>query len=657
MLSDQFEWLEADGLGGFASGTMSGVRTRRYHALLLPAMSPPTGRVVLVSGFDAWVETQAGAAPISSQRYTPDVIHPDNGRTPEGFAADPWPTWVFRLKDGTRIEQQLFVPHGAPLVVLCWRRLEGSGPATLSVRPFLAGRDFHALQRENVEFSFQPRIAGERVTWRPYECVPAIVSLSNGAYTHEPYWYRSFLYTQERARGMDCIEDLASPGCLRFDLAEGPAVWLLAAGESGAAAFGSGTALQAHRQLSEREARRRSGFADALQRAADAYIVQRGSGRTILAGYPWFADIGRHTFSALRGLCIATGRLDLAKQVLLEWAASLSEGMLPNRFREAHEGAEYNSVDASLWFVVAVQDLLRAAESNGDPLNRSERQILLDAVDAILTSYSAGTRFGIRVDKDGLLACGEPGTQLTWMDAKVGNWVVTPRVGKPVEVQALWLAALDFAGGFSERWRKEYLHGVASFRRRFWNQADRCLFDVVDCDHKRSSADRTFRANQIYAVGGVPTMLLELEPARAVVDAVERRLLTPVGLRTLAPGEGGYAPRCEGDVRQRDGAAHQGTVWPHLLGPFVEAWVRVRGDTAAARREAAERFLPPLMAQLKQAGLGHLSEQADGDAPHNPRGCPFFAPAMGELLRLKLSVLRVRKEPGRKGAARPIARP
>lgn len=639
-LNQKAEWLEADGLGGFASGTVAGIRTRRYHALLLVATTPPTGRVLLVNGFDAWVETAAGSFPISSQAYTPEVIHPDGVRRMEAFEVEPWPRWGFRLEDGTRIEQEIFVPSGAPVVAVSWHLHGFQKGVALSVRPFLSGRDSHALHRENPGFRFEAELRDGRVVWRPYAGLPGIVALSNGEYAHRPVWYRNFLYEEERARGLDFTEDLASPGIFRWDLSRGEAVWILAAEGPEAPSLSPGASAEASLEgLRAAERQRRRRFPSRLHRAADAYIVRRGKGKTIIAGYPWFTDWGRDTFIALRGLCLATGRVEEAREILLEWAGTVSEGMLPNRFPERGEAPELNSVDSSLWYVIAVHDFLRTMEARQREVSQRDQNTLGEAVEAILSGYARGTRYGIRLDDDGLLAAGEPGLQLTWMDAKVGDWVVTPRIGKPVEVEALWLNALRIGGGLSPRWGELFARGCQVFQRRFWNQAGGYLYDVVDPDHRAGTNDATFRPNQIFAVGGLPVALLDGDRARCVVEAVEARLWTPLGLRSLAPGEPGYASRCEGGVRERDGAYHQGTVWPWLIGPFVEAWVRVRGETPEAKREARARYLAPLFRHLGEASLGHLSEIADGDPPHTPRGCPFQAWSGGEFLRLALVVL------------------
>ena len=623
------EWLEVDGLGGFASGTASGMRTRRYHALLLVATTPPTGRVVLVNGLEARVDTPAGRYAISSQRYAPDVVHPDGAHRIESFTNDPWPRWVYRLEDGTIVEQEILVQHDSPITAIRWRLRDPKPGVTLSIRPLLSGRDYHSTHHENPGFAFGADVAGQRVTWRPYPGIPDIVAISNGTYAHEPDWFRNFQYDEERLRGLDSQEDLASPGTIAFDMNR-PAALVLTTGSTDLDAGTDAIALVA--SICASEARRRA-FPTPLHRAADAYIVRRRSGKTIVAGYPWFTDWGRDTFLAMRGLCLATGRLEEARDILLAWAGAVSEGMLPNRFPDVGDTAEFNSVDASLWYVIAVGEFLDAASSRAMPLPPADATALQAAVVAILDGYARGTRFRIHLDRDGLLACGEPGVQLTWMDAKVGDWVVTPRVGKPVEIQALWLNALAIAGRWSEA-RKDLLDaGMRAFRARFWNEAAGCLYDVVDVDHAAGTADPAIRPNQILAIGGLPLMLLDRNRARRVVDLVESRLVTPMGLRSLAPGSPGYAGRYEGNGAERDARYHQGTVWPWLLGPFVEAWLRVRRPSARARAEARERFLAPILALAAQCG-GHLPEIADGDPPHTPRGCPQQAWSVGEVLRV-----------------------
>jgi len=648
----QQEWLEPDGLGGFASGTVAGIRTRRYHALLLAATEPPAGRVVLVNGFDASVETANGVFALSSQLYPPGVVHPDGSRRIVEFTREPWPKWLFALEDGTKVEQEIFTLHGAAMVALSWRPVSAPGTASLSVRPFFSGRDYHSLHHENPAFRFQPDIEGRRAVWHPYAGIPAIVALHNGIYRHASDWYRNFVYEQERERGLDFTEDLAAPGTFTFDLGAGEAALILAA--QGFADVPAGkTASELLADLRAAESARRKSFVAPLDRAADAYLVKRGKGKTIVAGYPWFTDWGRDSFIALRGLCVATGRLDEARDILLEWSGVVSEGMLPNRFPDRGDEPEYNSVDASLWYVIAAHDFLTEAKSSKVKMTPSQKTALRAAIDAILSGYSRGTRYGIRMDADGLLAAGTSGVQLTWMDAKIGDWVVTPRVGKPVEIQALWLNALWIGSQFSAAWKQALARGLDSFHRRFWNAEEICLYDVLDVDHQAGKLDPSFRPNQIFAVGGLPLQIVEGERAEKIVDAVEKRLWTPLGLRSLAPGAPGYAPRYRGSPGERDAVYHQGTVWPWLAGAFVEAWLRVRGGTEAAKQEARTRFVAPLQTHLNHAGLGHVSEIADAEPPHTPQGCPFQAWSLAELLRLDRVVLAQSKNARRRNVAPP----
>jgi len=621
------EWLESDALGGFASGTVGGIRTRRYHAVLLTATTPPTGRVVLVNGFEAWIEASSGSFPISSQRYAPDVIHPDGLSRIVGFTATPWPCWTFRDKSGTEVTQEIVVHRDTCETVLRWRQVS-DGACLLRVRPLLSVRDYHALHKENSTFDMHAIALGGNVRWRPYPDQPAIAAITNGDYTHEPDWFRNFAYSRESERGLDFVEDLASPGTFLWDLSGGDAVMVLRAGD------GLGVrAVPYSKVLLCSEQKRRLGT-DPRHLAAQAYLVDRGKGRTVIAGFPWFTDWGRDTFIAMRGLMLATGRLAEAEAILLAWSGAVSEGMLPNRFLDTGSAPEFNSVDASLWFIVLTHEFLTAAKESKHAVTAEAGRRLHDAAEAILEGYANGTRFAIGADSDGLLRAGVPGVQLTWMDAKIGDWPVTPRIGKPVEVQALWINALRIGGTWSSRWAELADRATASFAARYPNGATG-LYDIVDVDHVPGAVDARLRPNQIMAVGGLPFALLHGEAARAVVDLVEDRLLTPLGLRSLSPDDPEYVAHYRGSPAERDTAYHQGTAWPWLMGPFVEAWLRVRGGSIAAKSEARRRFLAPLHAHLATAGIGHVSEVADGAAPHQPGGCPFQAWSLGELIRIE----------------------
>jgi predicted glycogen debranching enzyme len=582
---------------------------------------------------EVWLEHCGQRSALSSQHYLPDVIHPDGRSRIAGFHCEPWPTWRFRIGE-IEITQELLAIHERSETLIRWSAARSGDYLKLFVRPLISGRDYHALHRENPSFCFDADAVDSSIVWRPYGGLPAIQALSNGRYRHSPDWYRNFLYFEERRRGLDCVEDLASPGEFSWDLARAPAVLIFRAVPAHEPPLSLSDVLGYADQAQAGELGRRRSFPTAADRAADAYIVRRGSGKTIVAGYPWFTDWGRDTFIALRGLCIARGDLGTARDILVEWAGAVSEGMLPNRFPDAGEAPEYNSVDASLWYVVAVHDYLAAVLRSGERVYSEEIRKLRVACEKIVAGYAAGTRFGIVMDADGLLAAGIPGLQLTWMDAKIGDWVVTPRIGKPVEIQALWLNALRIVSAWRPEWRDGFDRGVDTFRRRFWRADARCLFDVVDVDHVAGRMDASFRPNQIFAVGGLPFALLGADQAKAVVDSVEARLLTPMGLRSLAPEEPGYRPRYGGSVLERDSAYHQGTVWPWFVGPFVEAWIRVRGGTAETRKEADRRFLEPLRDHLRTAGLSHVSEVASADPPHEPGGCPFQAWSLAELIRV-----------------------
>jgi len=626
-IEPESEWLESDALGGFASGTVGGIRTRRYHAVLLAATTPPTGRVVLVNGFDAWIEGKSGSFPISTQRYAPNVRYPDGSSYIVGFTAAPWPCWTFRDRAGTEITQEIVVHRDTCETVLRWRCLS-NGASTLRLRLLLSVRDYHALHRENHAFDMGATVRDGNVSWHPYPDRPAIAALTNGEYTHAPDWFRNFVYTRECERGLDFVEDLASPGTFLWDLLRGDAVMVLRAGDGLGVRAVPYAAMLVHSERARRVA------AGPRSIAAEAYLVDRGRGRTVIAGFPWFTDWGRDTFIAMRGLMLATGHLAEAEAILLAWSGTVSEGMLPNRFLDTGTLTEFNAVDASLWFIVLTYEFLIAAADNGRAVTAETRCRLHDAAEAILQGYATGTRFAIAADSDALLRAGVPGIQLTWMDAKIGNRPVTPRIGKPVEIQALWINALRIGSAWSPRWAELARRATASFAARYPNPTTG-LYDVIDVDHVPGEVDEKLRPNQILAAGGLPFALLQGDAARKVVDLVETKLLTPLGLRTLSPDDPDYMPHYRGGPVQRDRAYHQGTAWPWLMGPFVDAWLRVRDGSMEAKSEARRRFLAPLQAHLTTAGIGHVSELADGAPPHEPGGCPFQAWSLGELIRIE----------------------
>jgi predicted glycogen debranching enzyme len=563
------------------------------------------------------------------------VIAPEGAQHIAEFSADPWPRWIYHTNDGTRVEQEICAGRDLEATVVKWRLLTHRAGVKLIVRPFLSGRDYHSLHHENPAFRFDATTDGDRVKWHPYASLPEIVAMSNGNYKHEPLWYRNFLYTEERARGLDDTEDLAAPGVFEWDLSAGDAVMLLTTDDS--------EALVRKRDLSAakfaetilaNEKMRRAEFPSRLHRSADAYIVNGWHGKTIVAGYPWFTDWGRDTFIALRGLCLATDRLDDAKGILLSWTKSVSEGMLPNRFPDAGQQPEYNSVDASLWFIIAAHELIEASGGNTAILSAKDKRALQNAIEQILEGYARGTRFGIKLDDDGLLACGVPGVQLTWMDAKVGDWVVTPRRGKAVEINALWYNALRVMEGWIREMRSDtdstQYADLAnrvydSFNKRFWYDDGGYLLDVIDGE---AGDDISLRPNQLFAFS-LPNPVLEPLRWKKVLDTVQQHLVTPYGLRSLAPGSRDYKSQYYGDLRSRDAAYHQGTVWAWLIGPFIDAWLRVYPDDF----DGARRFLEGFKIHLGDACVGSISEVFDATEPFIPRGCVAQAWSVAEVLR------------------------
>lgn len=630
------EWLETDGLGAFASGTSSGVRTRRYHNVLMIAKNPPSERVILVNGFDAWVETPHGTFPISTQAYANDVYWPEGFLLSRSFVSDPWPTWIYDLGESLQIKQELFVPDGVQGTAIRWQVIGSAAGVKLHVKPFLSARDYHSMHHENGDMNLEARKQNGEVIWQPYSDSPEIFAESTGEFESAPQWFRSFQYEKEAQRGLDTMEDLGCPGEFHFDLDQSEAILLLGAGQKISSQIDSteSPAERVFETVHDTELKRRQQITR-VERSADQYIVKRDGGKTIIAGYPWFTDWGRDTFIAIRGLCIARDDHETAKSILVSWADTVSEGMIPNRFPDHGEEPEYNSVDASLWYIIAVYEYWQLLDRLAIKKDADETSKLESAIEAILAGYSTGTRHGISKDEDGLIAAGEQGVQLTWMDAKVGDWVVTPRIGKPVEIQCMWINALWIAAKFSAEWEPHLKKAEQSFKEKFWNEEASCLFDIVDDNHEPGRNDGSVRPNQIMAVGGLPYSVLEGEQAKAILATVESKLLTPLGLRSLSPDDQEYKAVYSGGVLERDGAYHQGTVWPWLIGPFVEAWFNVNGKSKETADEAKTRFLYPLEAHLETSGLGHISEISDATSPYHPRGCPFQAWSVSEFIRVQ----------------------
>ena len=635
------EWLETNGKGGFSSGTVAGANTRRYHALLLTARKPPSERFVLVNHLEEWLDIDGQAIPLSTNLY-PGSVHPTGYEHCIEFSTDPWPTWTFDC-NGLTVQREILSIHGRDIVMVRWK-LVGKKPsrAVLRVRPKLTGRDYHGTHHENGNLSTEAQVGSGMVLWHCYADLPPVRAFHSGGYRHEPNWYRHIQFPIEQERGLDAAEDWWSPGEFTFDLESGSTRTLTLTSETIDRL--DAVALAKHEKSSRDTALQAAPAADSLAgvlwRATEVYLSERGTQHTVIAGYPWFTDWGRDAFISLPGLCLVTGRLDVAWQVIASFAAHVSEGMVPNRFPDVGEQPEYNTIDASLWFVHAIDRYLAASQDEA-----RVREIAWPAVKQILDGYRRGTRYGIRMDEDGLIKGGVPGAQLTWMDAKVGDWVVTPRHGKPVEIQALWVRALEVGEtlarefgerAYADRCRNDRKNAVASFRKRFWYEQGGYLYDVIDGP---DGNDASLRPNQLYAISLVDE-LVPRDRAQQILRLVEEQLLTPVGLRTLSPQDPRYCGRYEGGVVERDGAYHQGTVWPFLLGTFVTAWIKVYGKKAAALKQARS-FLDGIGAHLKEACVGQVSEVFDAEVPHRPRGCYAQAWSVAEPLRVLIEDLGV----------------
>jgi predicted glycogen debranching enzyme len=629
------EWLETNGIGGFASSSVAGVNTRRYHGLLVAATRPPVGRLALLSKLEETLVVDGRRYDLSANQY-PGVVHPQGHQYLSRFRLDPFPIFTYSV-DGVELEKSVFMIQGENSTVVQYS-VRSNGDARrdlrLEVRPLVAFRDYHSTTHENGALNPEVMAEGSLLTLRPYEGLPAL-HLAHDAdeVARAQWWNRNLEYAAEQERGLDFREDLFSPLALKFDLSSRTEANVIASTERR-------DARDADEYRRAEIARRESVLASApsgdelvrpLTAAADQYIAARAEGKTIIAGYHWFSDWGRDTMIALPGLTLVTGRADVARSILLEFARHVDRGMLPNRFPDAGEAPEYNTVDATLWFFEAVRAFLHYT---GD--YEFVRRNLYGVLREIVGWHERGTRYRIHTDEDGLLFAGEEGVQLTWMDARVGGREITPRTGKAVEIQALWYNALrvvenlarEFGLGEDERkFGAMAARARESFGRLFWNEDAGCLFDVVNGDAR----DGSIRPNQIIAASLTHSMLAA-EKARRVVETVERKLLTPFGLRSLAPSDPQYHGRYEGGPESRDGVYHQGTVWAWLLGPFITAYVKAHGRSAASRRQAA-RWLAPLAEHLSDAGLGHVSEIFDGDAPHRPRGCVAQAWSVAELLR------------------------
>jgi predicted glycogen debranching enzyme len=629
-VSQTLEWIETNGLGGYASGTVSGANSRRYHGLLVAATVPPVGRMNVLSKLDEAIVVAEERYELGTNQY-PGVIHPQGYKFLKSFERDLFPQFYFEV-NGIEIKKTIAAIYGEATTVVLYEILEAPLSFDFELLPLYASKDFHHISYAN-DFISQQYIFEDGVfrTLNYRGCPELFIAVPDAEFTESKGWFYNFEYSVEQDRGLDYREDLYSHGVFSVELKKGDRLGVIISTDdpAGKDAF----------RLFEMETERRLQLVEkfpaneslrSLVLAADQFIVKRGDHSTIIAGYHWFADWGRDTMIALPGLCLVTGRHEDAKQILLQFSEYVTEGVLPNRFPDHGEVPEYNTIDATLWFFNAIYYYYK---HTGD---KDFVKQLLPVLKDVIECHYKGTRYNIMVDPaDELLSGGSDGVQLTWMDAKVGDWVVTPRRGKAVEINALWYNALCTIGVLlveidcakeAEIYGSKARKVRENFNRLFWNKAKNSLYDFIDGDIKNDE----LRPNQVYALS-LPFPLLEKDRAKKVFETVTKFLLTPKGLRSLAPQSNDYRPSYVGNVWSRDGAYHNGTVWSYLIGPYLDALFYVKGEKG---KEQAANILQKFLEQRSEAGVGTISEIFDAEFPFKPRGCIAQAWGVGEALRV-----------------------
>ncbi len=645
--AERREWLVTNGIGGFAMGTVTGTLTRRYHGLLIAALNPPLDRTLLVSKVDEVLDYHGRTFPLYSNRWKHGPVEAEGFQHLRGFRLEgSTPVWSYSFEDGL-LEKRVWMQNGANTSYLQYKLVKASAPVRLSAKVLINSRDYHGeTQAGSVSFEVNAVPGGISILASNL-AIPFYALSREMALSGQHYWYDSFYLSVEAYRGLPDVEANYFAGLAVVTLNVGQTAHLTFTTDSNPNLDGL-SALDQRKDMDTRLLTQAYSFLEnqrideidseswteadikaQLVLAADQFVVRRSSlvepeGMTVIAGYPWFGDWGRDTMIALPGLTLVTGRADEARKILRTFAAHVDRGMLPNRFPDVGEKPEYNTADATLWYFEALRAYYESTE------DKDLIQELYPILTTIVDEHVTGTRFNIGLDPaDGLIYAGEQGVQLTWMDAKVDNWVVTPRIGKPVEINALWYNTLEIMASFAdligespERFQKLAWRAKKGFGR-FWNDSKGYCYDVLDGP---DGDDLAMRPNQILAVS-LRHSPLSGSQRKMVVDSCASQLLTPYGLRTLSPDHPAYAHTYGGDIVTRDSAYHQGTVWAWLIGPFVAAYLRVYGE-----QDAARLFLQPLLQHVGDYGLGTVSEIFDGDSPFTPRGCPAQAWSVAELL-------------------------
>jgi len=637
------EWLITNGLGGYASSTVLGLNTRRHHGLLVAATRPPVGRIMILSKVEETLVAPSGRYELGINQYA-GVIHPEGYKYLVEFRLDPWPTFLYRIGE-VLLEKSVFLLPGENAVVIGYTLHVAHGPVELAVRPLVALRDFRWISRENTQLNPQIEETPGTLTLRPYEGLPPLVIQHTAELVERsPCWYKNFEYGQEEEQGVKAREDLWSPGQL---------LYLLKVGESCALVVSTGRRGSVDLTFHERRLENtqtvfaqtmappgKGPFTTRLSWTAESFMARPSFGKEnethLLAGFPWFTSWGRDALIALPGLTLATRRFEVARALLETLSRQVKGGLIPARLAEEDGSAEYDSADTSLWFYWAVWHYWKATRDL-----RFISKKLLDPMREIMESYLDGTPFGIRMDEDGLIVLTDRELPLTWMDARepgekgdIPGRAVTPRFGKPVELNALWYCALSVMGNLGQRLglkrSSTYLRlsrlVQQHFLRSFVSPRGFLYDRVTD-----SFQDLSVRPNMLIAAS-LPFTPVPKYHAALILDVVEKELLTPVGLRTLAPDHPQYKGRCSGDLKARAQAYHQGTVWAWLIGPYVSTLLKVRRLTRATQA-SVKKQLQPFLAHLEQRGLGSVSELFDGDPPHVARGGISQAWSVGEILR------------------------
>lgn len=638
------EWLETNGQGGWASSSIIGCNTRRYHGLLVAALPNHIERMSLVSKLEETITLNNEQFDLGVNNYG-GVVHPDGNQHQLSFTKDFFPEFVYQV-GGVTLKKTIAMVHGENTTLVIYDVLDTHQPFALELQPLLSVRRYHGLIRANNAVHHDSQFSNDVFTTQLYDDTPRVfIKVPRSEYRHDPHWWYHFNYDIDRERGLDFVEDLFSPGEFSLTLQKGDSVGIIISTDDP-------SVKDAHELLAKENFRRQLLTNDLpedetvkqLVLAADQFIVKKpiqaaqslenspGEGvlwrTTVIAGYHWFTDWTRDTMIALPGLCLSIGRYEDAKNILSAFAKNASEGMLPNNFPDNGEPPGYNSVDGTLWYFVAIYKYLEATGDREFVLGK-----LLPVLKDIVESHFKGTRHGIHATEDGLLYAGEKGLQLTWMDSKIGDWVVTPRMGKAVEINALWYNALsiyatllELSGNSDEATHVFEKAALVkkSFNEQFWNTEGGYLYDVVNDTEK----DDSLRPNQLLAIS-LPFTLINGEKGRSILKIITAKLYTLVGLRTLSPDDPSYTSCYEGNAYQRDACYHQGTVWSWLLGPYIDALAKL-GSSRSLLKNVIDNFIY----HLNEGCLGSVSEIFDAEFPHHPKGCIAQAWGVAEILRV-----------------------